>query len=61
MFQNWIRPADGSAELGLLLDVVPGRAGEPVADPYYGDEAGFEITWRDVSEAAKALILKLRA
>jgi len=56
-----IRPADGSAELGLLLDVVPGRAGEPVADPYYGDEAGFEITWRDVSEAAKALILKLRA
>lgn len=47
--------ADATAEIALLLDCVPGREGEPVADPYYGDEAGFETTWRDVSEAARAL------
>jgi protein-tyrosine phosphatase len=47
--------AGATAEVALLLDCVPGRAGEPVADPYYGDAAGFEVTWRDVSEAARAL------
>ena len=49
-------PSDRTAELGLLLDSVPGRAGEPVADPYYGDDAGFEITWRDVTLAAQHLV-----
>lgn len=48
-------PADATAQIGLLLDCVPGRECQPVADPYYGDEAGFEVTWRDVSEAARAL------
>ncbi|AKH44001.1 protein-tyrosine phosphatase [Altererythrobacter atlanticus] len=52
-------PSDATAEIGLLLDCVPGRAGEPVADPYYGDEAGFEITWSDVSAAARALAERL--
>ena len=49
------QPADGRAQVGLLLDVVPGREGQAVADPYFGDEAGFEVTWRDVMEAAQAL------
>lgn len=52
-------PAGATAEIGLLLDCVPGREGEAVADPYYGDVAGFEITWRDVSAAAEALAAKL--
>ena len=48
-------PAGASAEIALLLDCVPGREGQAVADPYYGDAAGFELTWREVSEAARAL------
>lgn len=52
-------PADATAQIGLLLDCVPGREGQAVADPYYGDEAGFEVTWRDVSEAARALAQRL--
>lgn len=50
---------DATAEVALLLDCVPGREGQPVADPYYGDEAGFEVTWRDVSAAARALAERL--
>lgn len=52
-------PADATAKIALLLDCVPGREGEPVADPYYGDEAGFEATWCDVSAAARALAQRL--
>ena len=54
-----LAPADGNAHIGLLLDEVPGRTGEAVADPYFGEDAGFETTWRDVSEAAKALAARL--
>ncbi|MCK9542415.1 MAG: low molecular weight phosphotyrosine protein phosphatase, partial [Novosphingobium sp.] len=55
-----IRPAGATARLSLLLDHVPGMAGRPaaersVADPYYGDEAGFAETWEQVSRAARAL------
>ena len=56
-----LRPADATAELSLLLDHVPGRAGEAVADPYYGDEDGFDRTWADVTEGARALTRKLAA
>ena len=54
-----LRPADATAELALLMDVVPGREGSDVTDPYYGGEAGFDITWRDVSAAARALVARL--
>ena len=54
-----IRPEGARAGLSLLLDHVPGRAGEAVADPYYGGEAHFEATWRDVSEGARALARKI--
>ena len=47
------------ARLSLLLDHVPGREGEAVADPYYGDDSHFDITWRDVTEAARALVARL--
>jgi len=56
-----MRPAGATAELSLLLDHVPGRAGEAVADPYYGDAAGFQETWNDVEAGAKALARMLAA
>lgn len=55
-----LAPAGHAAHLGLLLDMVPGRAGQAVADPYYGDEQGFERTWEDVAAAARALVERLR-
>lgn len=56
-----LRPRDATARLSLLLDHVPGQEGEAVADPYWGDETGFETTWAEVSAAAEALVAKLRA
>jgi len=50
-----LRPRDATADISLLLDHVPGRRGKAVADPYYGDAAGFEITWADVTQGAQAL------
>lgn len=54
-----IRPSDGTAELRLLMDMVPGREGTGVVDPYFGDDAGFDLTWDDVTRAAKAIVAKL--
>ncbi len=54
-----IAPADATARLGLLLDLVPGREGTGVQDPYYGDDDGFERTWGEVSTAARAIIARL--
>ena len=54
-----MRPADGAAELSLLLDYVEGRKGEAVADPYYGKVAGFEVTWADVTIGAEALARRI--
>ncbi|GAA0299913.1 low molecular weight protein-tyrosine-phosphatase [Sphingomonas oligophenolica] len=54
-----IAPADATASLGLLLDLVPGREGEGVRDPYHGGDEGFERTWAEVSAAARALIARL--
>jgi protein-tyrosine phosphatase len=51
-----IRPSDGTAQLRLLMDMVPGREGTGVIDPYFGDDAGFDLTWDDVTCAAKAII-----
>ena len=56
-----MRPADATAKLSLLLDHVEGREGQAVADPYYGEEDGFDITWRDVTEGAKALVKEIAA
>jgi protein-tyrosine phosphatase len=54
-----LRPADGTADLALLMDLVPGRKGSGVADPYHGDDAGFAVTWADVSAAARAIVAAL--
>ena len=50
-----LQPKDAKAELSLLLDHVEGREGQAVADPYYGESGHFDETWRDVTEAARAL------
>ncbi|MDO9610055.1 MAG: low molecular weight protein-tyrosine-phosphatase [Brevundimonas sp.] len=55
-----IQPADGVAKLSLLLDHVPGREGQAVTDPYFGDDAGFEVTWAEVTAAAAQLAERLR-
>ena len=52
-------PQDATAEISLLLDLLPHRAGQAVGDPYYGGDDGFERTWAEVSEAAEALVEKL--
>ena len=54
-----MRPEGAKADLSLLLDHVPGREGEAVADPYYGDEQHFDLTWAEVSEGARALARKI--
>jgi protein-tyrosine phosphatase len=50
-----IRPPGSRARLSLLLDQVPGREGQAVADPYYGDDSHFDATWQEVAEAARGL------
>jgi protein-tyrosine phosphatase len=54
-----LAPADATAGLSLL-DHVEGREGQPVADPWFGDEAGFELTWAEVTAAARALAKSLQ-
>ena len=49
----------GGAALSLLLDHVPGRAGQSVADPYYGGAEGFRTTWADVSAGAEGLLARI--
>lgn len=55
-----IAPGRHSARVGLLMDVVPGRKGTAVPDPYYGNEADFRAAWDDVAAAAEMLVKRLR-
>lgn len=54
-----LAPADATADLSLLLDHVPGREGQAVADPWFGEAAGFDVTWAEVTAAARGLAAKL--
>lgn len=56
-----VAPPDATAEVGLLLNLVDGHGGRAVADPYYGDDAAFDVAWSDVAMAARALARKLVA
>jgi protein-tyrosine phosphatase len=56
-----LMPSGATAEVSLLLDHVPGREGDSVADPYSGDATGFETTWADVTEGAAGLVARLKA
>lgn len=51
-----IEPGRHIAEVRLLMDLVAGRHGTAVIDPYYGDELDFEQAWADVDAAAEAFI-----
>ncbi len=51
-----LRPADATADLRLMLDLLPGRGGQGVTDPYYGEDDGFAATWDDVDAVAAALV-----
>jgi protein-tyrosine phosphatase len=51
-----LAPSGATAHVGLLMDMVPGRIGHSVKDPYFGGDEGFETTWSDVSAAARALV-----
>ena len=55
-----LAPVDAVADLSLLLDHAEGREGQPVADPYFGDDDGFDVTWTDVVVGARGLAQKLR-
>lgn len=50
-----LQPSEGKAALSLLLDHAEGRAGQAVADPYYGGSEHFDAAWADVSEGAEGL------
>jgi protein-tyrosine phosphatase len=54
-----IAPSTARAELALFLDLIEGREGQSVGDPYYGGDEGFEQTWADVTAAARALVARL--
>jgi protein-tyrosine phosphatase len=50
-----MEPQGAKAKLSLLLDHAEGREGQPVADPYYGEDADFDLTWADVTAGAEGL------
>jgi protein-tyrosine phosphatase len=51
-----LAPAGARARLALMLDMVPGREGAALADPYYGGEEDFTDCWADVTAIAAALV-----
>ncbi|WP_338445983.1 low molecular weight protein-tyrosine-phosphatase [Pelagerythrobacter marensis] len=55
-----LRPASSRAKVAMLMDLVPGREGAEVADPWHGGEENFSRTWEDVSLGAEALVALLR-
>lgn len=55
-----VEPGDGKARIAMLLDLVPGREGSDLADPWYGGEDNFRDTWDDVTAGTAALVALLR-
>ncbi len=55
-----LQPPAATAHLSLLLDHVPGMAGQPVADPYWSEACAFADTWAQVDRAACALVEMLQ-
>ena len=54
-----IAPRRHPAKVALLLDMVPGRGGQAVLDPYYGDAEDFATAWDDAAQAAKYIVAQL--
>ena len=55
-----VRPHNATAQISLLMDLVPGCEGTEIADPYYNGDDQFEATWADVHAAAQAFVKRLR-
>ena len=55
-----VDPGDGKARVEMMMNLVEGREGAEVADPWYGGEDNFRYTWEDVSLGAQALIALMR-
>ncbi|MBV7267266.1 low molecular weight protein-tyrosine-phosphatase [Erythrobacter ani] len=55
-----LRPELSTTHVSLLMDMVPGREGAAIADPYYDGEDQFGDTWAHVWMAAEALVERLR-
>ena len=51
-----IAPPGHAADVRLALDLVEGRQGQAVADPYYGDARVFEATLRDAQAIARGVL-----
>lgn len=56
-----IDPPASRARLSLLLDHMPGRTGQGVADPYYGGDPEFERAWADIHTGVIALFDRIAA
>lgn len=56
-----LAPADARAQVSLLLDHVPGRAGQSVTDPYYEQDSAFDDAWSDACAGADALVERLKS
>ncbi len=54
-----IAPRRPLARVGLVMDLVPGRHGTAVIDPWYGDADDFATAWADVAEAARHIVTLL--
>lgn len=54
-----VQPEGAKAQVMLLMDMVSGREGAAIADPYYDGEEQFAYTWEDVLAAADAIIAEL--
>jgi len=48
-----------TARVSLLMDLVPGREGTAVIDPYDGTAEDFMAVWDDVSEAARRIVARM--
>lgn len=49
-----------TSRVSLLMDMVPGREGTAVIDPYGGSAEDFAQTWADVLDAAREIVVRLR-
>ena len=47
------------ARVSLLMDLVPGREGSAVIDPYGGTEEDFAAVWDDVTMAVRQLVARI--
>ncbi len=55
-----LAPAGHAARLELLLDLVPGREGQDVPDPWYGDARAFVQAFDLIEAGVQGLMAQLR-